>query len=192
MCPANHRTPCTYKCLRRGTFCHQRQKVPKERRQNQWFWIPCAGVVQTVSEPFGPANNPVQTRPVLSHCLCVYPPRRAPRLYCPGITGPPLRLPPGAMWASRPTTPIGKPCVGAGFYPARTCTAPLVFPAHLSPFLSHLPHAKAPGPPARRSLISEYTKSLAEFAARRLQALWQKNRRFFASYISSPLAAILT
>ena len=27
-------------CLRRGTFCQQRQKVPKERRQNPWFWNP--------------------------------------------------------------------------------------------------------------------------------------------------------
>ena len=26
-------------CLRRGTFCQQRQKVPKERRQNQGFEI---------------------------------------------------------------------------------------------------------------------------------------------------------
>ena len=29
-------------CLRRGTFCQQRQKVPKERRQNQGFGILCA------------------------------------------------------------------------------------------------------------------------------------------------------
>ena len=101
--PDNHRTPCAHKCLRRGTFCHQRQKVPKERRQNQWFWIPCAGVVREVSGPFNPANKTVQPRPVLSHCPCVYPPRRAPRLCCPSKQGCPLRLSCGAMWASRPT-----------------------------------------------------------------------------------------
>ena len=32
------RTFCTRKCLRRSTFCQQRQKVPKERHQNLWFW----------------------------------------------------------------------------------------------------------------------------------------------------------
>ena len=80
------------KCLRRGTFCHQRQKVPKERRQNQWFWNPCAGTVRKVSGPFDPANKTVQTRPVLSHCLRFYPPRCAPRLCCLGITG----LPPAS------------------------------------------------------------------------------------------------
>ena len=95
--------PLFHKCLRRGTFCQQRQKVPKERRQNQWFWNPCAGVARNVSGPFIPANKVVQTRPVLSHCLGVYPPRRAPRLCCPSKQRYPLRLPCGAMWASRPT-----------------------------------------------------------------------------------------
>ena len=32
--------PSPLGCLRRGTFCHQRQKVPKKRRQNPWFWNP--------------------------------------------------------------------------------------------------------------------------------------------------------
>ena len=31
------RASCTRKCRLRGTFCQQRQKVPKERRQNPWF-----------------------------------------------------------------------------------------------------------------------------------------------------------
>ena len=77
------RTPCARKCLRRLPFFHQRKKGRKERRQNQWFWIPCAGMVQEVSGPFSPANETVQLRSVLSHCLRLYPPRRAPRLCCP-------------------------------------------------------------------------------------------------------------
>ena len=96
--------PLLRKCLRRGTFCHQRQKVPKERRQNQWFWNPCAGVVRKVSGPFAPANNSVQTRLVLLHCLRLYPPRRAPRLCCLGITGlPPASTVFGASGTPPPT-----------------------------------------------------------------------------------------
>ena len=56
-------------CLRQLPFFLRRKKGRKERRQNQWFWIPCAGVVRNVSGPFSPANKTVQTRPVLSHCL---------------------------------------------------------------------------------------------------------------------------
>ena len=37
------RTFCTRKCLRRSTSCQQRQKVPKERRQNPWFRNPFRG-----------------------------------------------------------------------------------------------------------------------------------------------------
>ena len=74
---------------------------------------------------------------LLSHCLRLYPPRRAPRLCCPSKQGKSLRLLPGAMWASPPTKFHRKtvrrgrclhrpalprfmqPSVGAGFYPAR-------------------------------------------------------------------------
>ena len=37
------RTFCTRKCLRRSTSCQQRQKAPKERRQNPWFRNPFRG-----------------------------------------------------------------------------------------------------------------------------------------------------
>ena len=93
-------------CLRRGTFCHQRQKVPKERRQNQWFWNPCAVVVRKVSKIFTLANKTTQIRSLLSHCPCVYPPRRAPRLCCPSKQGGPLRLPRGAMWGANRAPPV--------------------------------------------------------------------------------------
>ena len=49
--------PLSRQCQPRGTFCHQRQKVPKERRQNPWFWIPCTGVVHPVQKLFCPANR---------------------------------------------------------------------------------------------------------------------------------------
>ncbi len=98
-------------CLQRGTFCHQQQKVPKERCQNQWFWIPCAGAVREVSRPFTPANKTVQPRPVLSQCLGVYSPRRAPRLCCPSKRADPLCLPCGAGHRTLRNT-IGKRCVG--------------------------------------------------------------------------------
>ena len=89
---STHRTPCAHKCLRRLPFFHQRKKGRKERRQNQWFWIPCAGTVQNISGPFDPANHSAQTCLVLSHRLRLYSPRRAPRLCCLGITG----LPPAS------------------------------------------------------------------------------------------------
>ena len=47
-------------CLRRGTFCQQRQKVPKERRQNQGFGILCAGRVQLSPQPVSHANGVLQ------------------------------------------------------------------------------------------------------------------------------------
>ena len=49
--------PLSRQCQPRGTFCHQRQKVPKERRQNPWFWIPCTGGVHPVQKLFCPANR---------------------------------------------------------------------------------------------------------------------------------------
>ena len=133
-------------CLRRGTFCHQRQKVPKERRQNQWFWNPCAVVVRKVSKIFTLANKTTQIRSLLSHCPCVYPPRRAPRLCCPSKQGGPLRLPFSGRRGRRPLrNSIGKRSVGADAYigpPHRTLKNPLFFPFLFQ--LSSLPLAPRP------------------------------------------------
>ena len=101
------RTPCAHKCLRRGTFCHQRQKVPKERRQNRWFWNPCAGVVLAGTKPTYPANRTDEIphrafasslRP--SPCISAYALALACRNYnlrctpCPFVGGDALIAPP--------------------------------------------------------------------------------------------------
>ena len=59
-------------------------------------------------ETFHPANKTTQTRPVLSHCLRRYPPRRAPRLCCPSKQGKSLRLQPGAMWGANRAPPVAE------------------------------------------------------------------------------------
>ena len=84
----------------RGTFCHRRQKVPKERRQNRWFWIPCAGVVRSGTKPTCPANraNEILRRAFasslrLSPCMSAYALALARRNYnlhctpCPFVGG---------------------------------------------------------------------------------------------------------
>ena len=89
-----------FSCRPRGTFCHRRQKVPKERRQNRWFWNPCAGVVLAGTKPTCPANraNEILRRAFasslrLSPCMSAYALALARRNYnlhctpCPFVGG---------------------------------------------------------------------------------------------------------
>ena len=74
-------------CLRRDTFCQQRQKVSKDRRQNQGFEILSAAEVPTVSISFLHANRSSQNSYLSFASSLRLIPRRAPRLCCPGLTG---------------------------------------------------------------------------------------------------------
>ena len=80
-------------CLRRDTFCQQRQKVSKERRQNQGFGILSAAEVLTVSVPFSHANRNKQTLCFAFASSLRLPPRRALRLCWLSCRRWPLRLP---------------------------------------------------------------------------------------------------
>ncbi len=102
--------------LRRLPFLLRRKKGRKERRQNQWFWIPCAGVVRNVSGPFSAANKTVQTRPVLSHCLLRLSTATRSALVLPVQTGKPF-APTGGAPPLRSS--IVKQCVGATLPVAR-------------------------------------------------------------------------
>ena len=74
-------------CLRWGTFCQQRQKVPKERRQSQGFEIHSAAEVPTALFPIHHANRSAQNSCLAFASSLHLIPRRAPRLCCPGLTG---------------------------------------------------------------------------------------------------------
>ena len=78
MYPAAHRTSCKKTviakpvrtlashpllCLRRVTFCHQRQKVTKERLQNPWFWNPSAPGMRPAWTLTCPAYQPLDPMP---------------------------------------------------------------------------------------------------------------------------------
>ncbi len=136
MPPPNKRS-----CRPRGTFCQQRQKVPKERRQNQGFEILSAAEVPTALFSIHHANRSAQNSCLAFASSLRLIPRRAPRLCCPGLTGRPLRLSCGAMWASRPTQKTK--FIGRGRCPHRP----------VSLYAAILP-----------------AKSLAEFVARRRQS----------------------
>ena len=79
--------PLISTCLRRDTFCQQRQKVSKDRRQNQGFEILSAAEVPTVSIFSLHANRSSQNSYLSFASSLRLIPRRAPRLCCPGLTG---------------------------------------------------------------------------------------------------------
>ena len=77
------------------------------------------------------ANKTEKPRPMLSHCPCVYPPRRAPRLCCSGITEiPPCVCRPARCGHRALRNSIVKRCVGDDAH---------IVPPHLFTFLSSLP-----------------------------------------------------
>ncbi len=79
--------PLISTCLQRDTFCQQRQKVSKDRRQNQGFEILSAAEAPTVSISFLHANRSSQNSRLSFASSLRLIPRHAPRLCCPGLTG---------------------------------------------------------------------------------------------------------
>ena len=102
--PVAIRTSRLRSCLRRLPFFLRRKKGRKERRQNQWFWNPFRGQDTARSgtlQPrelstakFAPCFRIVSASPSATRSALVLPWRDGRR---------PLRLPCGAMWASRRT-----------------------------------------------------------------------------------------
>ena len=124
---------------RRGTFCQQRQKVPKERRQNQWFWNPLRARDAFRVENLLPRapNAQVYRRAFVSslrhHPLAAH---AGPR--CPGAAG----MPPCVYRAARCghralRNSIDKRCVGGDVPDAPfhriPCHAPVGRGAHTPP-----------------------------------------------------------
>ncbi len=126
-------------CLRRGTFCQQRQKIPKERRQNQWFWNPLrAWDGFRVKNLLPRAPNAQVYRRAFASSLRHHPLAAHAGPRCPGAAG----MPPCVYHAARCghralRNSIDKRCVGGGVPDApvhRTpCHAPVGRGVHTPP-----------------------------------------------------------
>ena len=124
--PHGRRAASVVICLRRSTFCQQRQKVPKERRQNQGFEILSAAEVPTARFSIHHANRSAQNSCLAFASSLRLIPRRAPRSCWPDGTGLPsastVRPPCRAL---RPAPGAGQDRFGPSGTPAPTDCLPI-------------------------------------------------------------------
>ena len=183
-------------CLRRGAFCRCWQKVPKERRQNQWIWNPLrAGDAFRVENLLPRAPNAQVYRCAFASSLRHHPLAAHAGPRCPGAA----EIPPCVYRAARCghralRNFIDKRCVGGGVPDApfhRTpCHAPVGgVPTPRRRYAPHLPAGHII-PAGGAEPAPTHRKKIPRTASLPSSDPSQKNdrprRSFFCAFIGNP------